>query len=758
MSDKTYGTTFTCDELIDLDKAKIIRDNWSSLHHKVGKFIDSKKGYQYVPLEAAFTIVDKYCKAKSKTSKVSYKYSGKKSEGRQFSVGASLQNLSRPFRHTIAGEFYDDLDVVNCHPEIFQQLSHKLGLDTTHLRYYNENRQKCLQTLMDIESISRDDAKRIMLSIMNGGTPEVSTLDGLGWLKSYYDQCLTLRGHILSLKEYKPYLTAAKRNKTSGFNVEGTAINHVFLKFENQALMTIIDYCRERGIRIGALCYDGLMMYKDPSRDNEKVERELEVLIRDKTGFNLALAIKPMTEAFSLEGFDQKGGKSEEDEDEDLDNSDLEMSSRLVKEMNGRIKVFKTGSTKRFFIWNEETRLWDESVEEICRDVFLKGAGDSKRMRSNAGRNAVWKESIGSLIDLSFEGQLDFIGSRYIPVSGRRVYNMETGEFRDRVMGDYFSYEIDRSFVGDTSRAQAYMRELFDDEWERANKIIGYCWTPETSLKKCFIFIGGKDGGKSTFMRLTQLLMKRRFKILNERALFETRNSAVHNDEFAFAVSGSTLSFCSESKPDQLINEKVVKDYVGGDGLAIRECRGSTRQIVCYSKPVLSTNNHPKVSDDPSILDKLEYLRFQKTFERSPDNIRKMESLESDREFLDQLFSLQMLGAKMFYDTRTIGEDVEGRNLLQGQDPVGLWVNERCNLSNSESVYSTTEAWADFQRWVQDQDESPIVIKLSGFRDRMKGRFTVRKARYRGQSLQCYMGLERAPLRGVESDPDEAVN
>ena len=55
--------------------------------------------------------------------KVSYHQPGARNFGRFFADNSlSMQNMAREIRHSIASEFYDDLDIVNAHPIILQFL------------------------------------------------------------------------------------------------------------------------------------------------------------------------------------------------------------------------------------------------------------------------------------------------------------------------------------------------------------------------------------------------------------------------------------------------------------------------------------------------------------------------------------------------------------------------------------------------------------------------------------------------------------
>src|SRR3990167_10402086 len=81
------------------------------------------------------------------------------------SYALSLQSLRKQIRHTIASDYYQDLDIKNCHPTILLAMCVRLGLDTPILKSYVDNRDKFFKA----NNLSPDVGKVAFLSIMNGG-------------------------------------------------------------------------------------------------------------------------------------------------------------------------------------------------------------------------------------------------------------------------------------------------------------------------------------------------------------------------------------------------------------------------------------------------------------------------------------------------------------------------------------------------------------------------------------------------------------
>ena len=69
----------------------------------------------------------------------------------------------------------------------------------------------------------------------------------------------------------------------------------------------MIDFCEHEKIRVGTLCYDGLMVYTDSvlgtKEEKEAMLGSMEIAVYDVTGYNIALQFKEMNEDIDLSGY-----------------------------------------------------------------------------------------------------------------------------------------------------------------------------------------------------------------------------------------------------------------------------------------------------------------------------------------------------------------------------------------------------------------------------------------------------------------------
>ena len=787
---------FICREQVDLIKAQIVYDNIDQLKEKLGRFVDSK--YHYVEFEKVKTIIHNFIKNKSKTEEVAYKYSGNKSEGRLFSKGPSLQNLSRPFRHTIAKEFYDDIDIDNCHPKLFEQLCDRYELVHKHLSYYNNNRAKCLQELMSTQKCSKDEAKMKMLSLLNGGAPSIyeSKDIDLEWYQNYYDEVCKLRSRLLDLEEFKIYKTNAKKAKKT--NIDGTAINNVFCKYEDEILHVIIAYCEKMNYEIGALVFDGLMLYKDPNRDNNKLLKDLSDIILQKTGFNLSLSIKEMKEDINLDGLKKKQDKDKEN-DSEMEKMGLATDQLKVEQIHllekDHVKITYMNGDKYFgYIWNPQTLLWEKKSKDGIRlylinslQIFIKERINTllntkdpdkyefainclKKTLTTTQRGAV-QNSIFAICkayfeDFDFKDKLDLANSPYLAIKGGKLYNLETGKITDRTINNYFSKELPVSLTENIDIAHKYIFDLVKNNKDRYDillTIMGYFFSNLNTAKLFFIFIGEPDTGKSTFFEFIGTLMGHFSYDMASRGIMTTKTKSNHEDELIKAITNTKMSIVKEIHSSEELCPSVVKRIVGNDKQTLRACGKEAVNMNTITKVGMLVNVKPEYNRE--LEGKIYHFEFPNKYNKNDEVGQKyVSSLKANQEFLDGLFSLIMKYTKKFYIDRKIPNSID--NIKYDINSIQEWIDERCEVgsdsTSNEYRYQASKCRDDYEYWCNKYKKSieskdffkSFIIKLTE-NEIKQSKFTD----WRGNRAnnKCYIGI-RPALDIIEDEDEEEVN
>ena len=191
-----------------------------------------------------------------------------------------------------------DIDMKNAHPTLLSWYCHKHGIKCEALDKYIKSREPILQDLVNCRHITRDDAKKFLLAIMNGKQINLQPGDP-PWLISYY---VGMRNIIRAVVQLNPKLyELAKLSKYNHYNLEGSTINHLLCGLENKALMAAFDYLNGKGIEVAVLVFDGLMIYKNDVTDiagilqgcSSSVNQVLE-------GCDIEFTVKEMDEGYDI--------------------------------------------------------------------------------------------------------------------------------------------------------------------------------------------------------------------------------------------------------------------------------------------------------------------------------------------------------------------------------------------------------------------------------------------------------------------------
>jgi hypothetical protein len=290
---------FEFTETIDMDKFKIIIDNFNET---MGLMRDSTNGYNFIDLQGSLTILKKIYDERLDSNKISYKQTKSSPDGRFFSITGSLQGISRRIRHTIGKDIYYDIDIKNCHPVILLWYCKNNGIECKSVEYYINNREKCFADLMPVFNLDRDSIKSGLLSIMNGGFgfKNVEKCKEL-WFIDFYNEMIGIHKAIVEMNPDILKTVISQKGKDY-YNLHGSVVNKILCKYENFILLHMMYFCEKKNVRIGALCFDGLMIYKNSIDDLNSFLVLMTEFVKEKTGIPVKIVDKDMNEHIDLTG------------------------------------------------------------------------------------------------------------------------------------------------------------------------------------------------------------------------------------------------------------------------------------------------------------------------------------------------------------------------------------------------------------------------------------------------------------------------
>lgn len=260
--------------------------NQSKLHY----IIENRELYQskmrvydddYDPFATAL----KYLK-KSKNGQLQATYKQNAGFGRFCAVGSlSLQCIPREIRHTIAKEYYIDIDIKNCHPIILEHLCKSRNIACKSLSNYNSHRDEYLKEIGD---------KKIILSLLNGGTKLYKQLQSKpDWIVKLKNEIKDIHNQFAKDSEFKKHRKDREKANIT-YNHEASYISTLLCDFENKILQVI--YKSIGSPKNAVLCFDGIMIQKDSSIDLESLQNT----VLSTLGIKIELVQKPMDQGFEL--------------------------------------------------------------------------------------------------------------------------------------------------------------------------------------------------------------------------------------------------------------------------------------------------------------------------------------------------------------------------------------------------------------------------------------------------------------------------
>ena len=216
------------------------------------------------------------------TYKLSTKAAGKLGYGRLYGTKGSFETLEKECRGTICKEYYHDIDIVNCHPVLLLQFArNQFQTELPEVEKYVDNRETYLKNVMTENSVTRDEAKAAIISVLYGGSCNQ---------KSYlYELSEEVRKFSKKLFQTEQYAELAKACKSEK-NMYGSFLAFLLQTEERHCMLAMKEHLESQGWCVDVLCYDGVMVRKQDGRVPDLVSCESAIL--DKTGYQINLVTK----------------------------------------------------------------------------------------------------------------------------------------------------------------------------------------------------------------------------------------------------------------------------------------------------------------------------------------------------------------------------------------------------------------------------------------------------------------------------------
>lgn len=312
---------------------------------------------------------------KSRNGKIKVKYTQNKGVGRFFAKGnPGIQSIPKFIRNSISDN-YKDYDIKNCHPTLLSHICDKLEIDCKTLNTYTNDRTNLLNLISKDLDITVEDAKVLMLVIMNGGRKVYDDLNKKNeFVEKFIMDIRRVSRTITNTypDEFKAYeLYREEKNRITVLNGgEAKPLNNLHCSFANQIFCMleseILKSMREfaGSPKNCVLMFDGIMLLKDNLFDITGCEE----YILQQHGVSLEIVEKPFDSAVEFpEQVPKYSDPSFEyfDDYNNLTETDITLEQAMVWLNNSCCKISQSGNA--YLLCKNKTvhMLGDKSVEIV---------------------------------------------------------------------------------------------------------------------------------------------------------------------------------------------------------------------------------------------------------------------------------------------------------------------------------------------------------------------------------------------------------
>jgi hypothetical protein len=213
--------------------------------------------------------------------------------------------MRKEIRGSLFYDRYVDIDMCNCHPNIYYQIAKLYNIDCPTLENYILHREDVLNTIREYYNVDRCTAKQLFIRLLYLGgfkswaVENKITKGELPFIKKIRRELIAISDKIydnnpLLVKQIIEHLNNNKKTYTQ-HKLKCTVISYFNQEIECRLLEQIYLYCVSKGYiknNTCSLCYDGIMILK--TMYNAQILQEFSKVIFNKFGLNVKFEEKAM--------------------------------------------------------------------------------------------------------------------------------------------------------------------------------------------------------------------------------------------------------------------------------------------------------------------------------------------------------------------------------------------------------------------------------------------------------------------------------
>jgi phage/plasmid-associated DNA primase len=641
---------------------------------KIGKvlgFIKGNKGisyignerYEFLPFDNEMEQINEYKNKYNKDKKffeTTYKLPTHK-WGRITPVGSlSMCIFHRPTRHTFAKGVYVDIDMCNAMPTYIDIICKQNGIPSDNIGKYSTSYKEYRDLIMDFHNCSKDVAKRLPITILNGGSYA-------SWLKKNKiekNKDVLIAEFVGIETEMKSIISIVyANNKDIEKDVLKSDPNKWKSEFEKKCgVMALWSQTIEKYIQETAIlwlvenknfvldeiipCQDGFMILEKLYYDD--ILDDINSVVDKNCNLAVKFAKKAFDEDFEIEDMTENSHTFDEWEDllspKMLAETFMKYFSKYVLKYKHNIYVFyenrwydETSSKCRYKLGRYISENLHNIIEnDIKEDISLSEKEKSsllKTLRKQTNKEANTKDIIFHILSVANEREIDFNNNPFLLGFNNGVYDLQNDEFREYRYDDYVSlttkydYSVPDYEDPETKKMGETIADLIrsiqpDDDMADLYVQCLASGLDGIAYQKLFLFTGMGGNGKG----LTGALME---KILGSY-YYQPGNGILKDIEKANVPSPDMINlknkrYINFKEVSGTLRAAVLRNLTGGGKFVGRYLNQNPEDFFMNATFVMEFNTDPDLDGKPQQADyrRMVYTKFPVNFTDDVNKIGK---------------------------------------------------------------------------------------------------------------------------------------
>lgn len=599
----------------------------------------------------------------------------KQTYGRLYAQKTGLARFSKATRATIAKDNYFDIDFENSHLAILKQFLAKNNIVEAFpaLIDYTDNRTRHLQNLMDL-GWKRDEAKQLYLRLCYGGSTLAQCEEVNGDISTLpahirqFEAEVKMASKWVAEKDFpeKHIIGDMKKfnqNQTNNSRIKANQYLSCLLSYiENECLIALMRHLQDKGITVGVLIFDGLMIEKTGVCDIEKILADGEKAITEATGYEMKLTVKDFAEPYEL----NLASISTPDTYENIDDIRLDetdevpegpidwgFTHKIAQRYDIRTAYFKIKEyVERFITYCEDPACWlykaDPSTtdkplflsNDTCFGNYLPQAPVCQPTRID-GKPLTYAKAYKADPFKKKYSKMDFLPYNKSPAPTGDIYNL----FRGFAPACYSAYDhTQRSELSATAKQLIRIMAGNDEAcakyaWHSLAYKIQY---PERKKGVAWVITGDQGTGKGTFIELLSAIFGKGyvFQVSNPDHLFGTHSLGRQN---ALITVGNELDLRGTAR-----YEGIIKSAITDVEMTVNPKNINQYTIHSCDDFIITTNKHDPIPVDTDSKDRRFFVTQSandwvgKTYQEWTELRSKLFAPEGIASLYDELMSVDV--------------------------------------------------------------------------------------------------------------------